>query len=89
METHIRGERELYAWGLRWFSFLFLGLSAEKEGVDVMGYEKIIAHSLWEDDQHSTVYTADIFTDAETLSILKVALYDFPIFLNCKILPLP
>ena len=54
-----------------------------------MGYEKIIAHSLWEDDQHSTVYTADIFTDAETLSILKVALYDFPIFLNCKILPLP
>ena len=54
-----------------------------------MGYEKIIAHSLWEDDQHSTVYTADIFTDAETLSILKVALYDFPIFLNSKILPLP
>ena len=54
-----------------------------------MGYEKIIANTLWEDDQHSTVYTADIFTDAETLSILKVALYDFPIFLNCKILPLP
>ena len=69
--------------------FFFLGLSAEKEGVDVIGYEKIIDHSLCKDDQHSTVHTADIFTDAETLSILKVALYDFPIFLNCKILPLP
>ena len=54
-----------------------------------MGYEIIVAQSFWENDQHSTVYTADIFTDAETLSILKVALYDFPIFLNCKILPLP
>ena len=70
------------------FSF-FLGLSAEKEGADMMGYKKIIAQSLWEDDQHSTVYTEDIFTDAETLSILKLALYEFPIFLNCKILPLP
>ena len=26
--------------------FFFLGLSAEKEGVDMMGYEKIIAHTL-------------------------------------------
>ena len=46
METHIRGERAICrgAAGVQ-FSF-FLGLSAEKEGVDMMGYEKIIAHSL-------------------------------------------
>ena len=41
-------ERESYVHGgCGGVGFLsFLGLSAEKEGVDMMGYEKIIAHSL-------------------------------------------
>ena len=40
-------ERESYMQGGCGGSVFFsLGLSAEKEGVDMMGYEKIIAHSL-------------------------------------------